>query len=131
MTFSCINFECTFCGRHTDIYFENQFDASEVREPAICNKCGTESYCNVGDLGYRSDLSDPDYPPWQAQVIRLDPSKICCDQCLTEKRETLSPINLIALCENCKQESMVSGRIEKVKNQLLSKLLNLLSKSDK
>jgi len=131
MIFSCINFECTSCGDHTDIYFENQFDASEVMELALCNECGSESYCNVGDLGYRNDLSNPDYPPWQAQIIRVNPRFICCEKCLEKKRNSLSEINLLATCESCNQESMVSGKEEKVENLKLAKLLYYLSKADK
>jgi hypothetical protein len=126
MTFSCINFECTFCGRHTDIYFENQFDASEVREPAICNKCGTESYCNVGDLGYRSDLSDPDYPPWQAQVIRIDINSICCNACCLEKKEDFFSLKTVAYCENCNKESMCAVGSSKVDQLELSELIHSL-----
>lgn len=131
MIFSCINFECSSCGRHTNIYFENDFDASEVKELAVCNECGSESYCSVGDLGYRNDLSNPDYPPWQAQIIRVNPRFICCEKCLEKKMKSLSEINLLVTCENCNQESMVSDKIETVENPQLSKLLNILSKTHK
>lgn len=127
MIFSCVHFECTQCGTNSDIYFEKEFDASEVKELCICSECSGESYCNVGDLGYRNDLSDPAYPPWQAQVVRLSQSSILCDLCILNKKDALSNYNLIAWCECCNQESMDVIGFSELQHPELSALLNSIN----
>ena len=114
------------CMEHTDIYFENQFYSSEVTELAICNECGCESYFNVGDLGYRNNLSDPDHPPWQAQLIRLNINSICCHACYLEKKDESFALKTVAWCEKYNKESMCAVGSSKVDQLELSELIHSL-----
>lgn len=109
MEFLSVEFRCKCCGKTAEIYFErDSFNFNQVREINSCSKCGTKAYCDVGDLGYRNDLADPDNPPWQLQVIKLCPSKVLCDICLSTNKKHASALDLIAWCELCDQESMLA-----------------------
>ena len=125
MIYSSVKFKCIICSFGTNIFFENKFDLTEVREKAKCTKCGLEKYCNVGDLGYRNDLPNADYPPWQAQFIRVDSNIICCDECCLNKKEIFS-MELIATCPYCDQLSMKSVNFKNVENKKLFDFINSL-----
>lgn len=130
MYFQAIKFCCLNCKHATDIYFESKLDISGLVENSRCKSCGYEGSINIGDLGYRTDLPDPDFPPWQAQFIRKSPEYFICTSCNTKMSSEFEYQGLEAICPICNVISMkaISSKIDT--NPSLQNLLEFLMRSD-
>lgn len=126
MNFELIHFKCKSCNHKTDIFFESAFKQSELSELGKCKRCEKHLYLNSGDLGYRTDIPNPDYPPWQAQFIRAKKEKSFCSACFPNQEQETTVVDLEAVCPNCNKINMQGVYSCHTKNESLETLLNYL-----
>ncbi len=103
MQFIKVTFQCTNCENKSDIFFENRNGINEVFERLECRICKEIKVIGIGDLGYRTDMPNPDYPPWQAQFIRIKHEDALCLSCAGLLQITLDHSRLVTDCFVCKE----------------------------
>jgi len=128
MRFEVIRFVCNGCKHETDIFFEFKFNWSEVLDLGECKGCKKVLHLCVGDLGYRTDIPNPDYPPWQAQFIRVKTGFSFCTLCQENQKQDTKIGDLEANCPICKKTTMQAIHSSNSKNKGLETLLNDISK---
>lgn len=128
MDFLKVAFQCTSCGNKADIFFEEGEGINEVFEKTECIICKEIKLIGVGDLGYRFDMPNPDYPPWQAQFIQINHKEAVCPSCADLKCITLDHSYLVTDCFICKKtNTMKVIKMTKAINESLSALMKTLS----
>ncbi len=101
MEFVKVTFQCTCCENKSEIFFEEGEGVNGVFDKVKCRICSKEELIGVGDLGYRTDYPEPDYPPWQPQFIRINYNDGVCFNCASINSIFLDYLNLITTCYNC------------------------------
>jgi hypothetical protein len=128
MEFIKISFVCECCEYFTDIYFDSENGINEVFEKTECRVCKQLKLIGVGDLGYRTDIANPDYYPWQAQFIRIDLNDAICETCTFINDIVVDYRHLVTDCSFCmKEKSMKPKTITKSINEGLSSLIKEIS----
>ena len=128
MDFIKVTFKCNCCEKKIDIFFKEDDGINGVFDHVECRVCKKIELIGVGDLGYRIDFPDPDYPPWQAQFIRIDYNYAVCSSCSKAHSVLLDYNHLISDCYNCNGiNTMKAIQIAMSKNDDLFCLITKLS----
>jgi uncharacterized protein YuzB (UPF0349 family) len=130
MIFDKIRFTCAECAHSTDIFFEPNVSILEVKDIANCGTCDISKYLCVGDLGYRNDWPDPDFPSWQAQIIRINIENARCEECLQVGLKNPTIYDFIAYCPICNNNRMYVTKKETCENDDLKRRLNQINTKD-
>lgn len=131
MNFIRVTFICGDCGESTDILFESGNGINEVFERIECKICKEIKPIGVGDMGYRTDMPDPDYSPWQAQFIRINLNDAICDSCTEKHKIFIDHSSMITDCFSCGgKHSMRVSTIKQGEENSLQILLKNLMKND-
>lgn len=125
MDFLRLSFKYITCNHSTSIYFESNKGIDELVEYKKCTICVNYQNVYSGDLGYRTDIENADFTPWQAQFVRIDPALNICSICLVKNSIELSYANLIAECPCCGYSTM---RVTEICNKSNASLARLIKK---
>lgn len=94
-------FVCMGCRHETVIYIEKEyslFNQTDVNKD--CSVCGYESEdLSDGDLIFRKDWQDPDFPPYQVQSAYMKDEDRYCYDCSRDIEEDWS--KLYVECPKC------------------------------